>query len=81
MKKAIIIDLDGTLCDCEHRRKFKEGSNKIDFGHFLDPENVAKDPLNNWCRELIYGMDKLEYNILFVSGNSSLCLLYRRSVP
>ena len=67
MKKAIIVDLDGTLCDCEHRRKLKDNG-KIDFGCFLDPENVAKDPLNNWCRELIMGMGDMGYRIICVSG-------------
>lgn len=66
-QKAIIVDLDGTLCDCEHRRKLKEGTNKIDFAHFLSPENVIKDPLNVWCKELILAM-RSQYAIIFVSG-------------
>lgn len=67
MKKAIIVDLDGTLCDCEHRRKLKSNG-KIDFNHFLDPKNVIKDPLNVWCSELISAMYSLDYIIIFVSG-------------
>lgn len=67
MERAIIIDLDGTLCNCEHRRKLKS-TGKIDFGHFLDPENIAKDPVNDWCRELIKGMFSIGYTIIFVSG-------------
>ena len=65
--KAIIIDLDGTLCDCEHRRKLRSNG-KIDFGHFLDPENVKKDPINIWCAELIHAMEERGYYILYVSG-------------
>ena len=74
-QKAIIVDLDGTLCDCEHRRKFKENG-KIDFNYFLDKENVIKDPLNVWCGELVIAMKQRGYKILFVSGREDSLFTY-----
>ncbi len=76
--KAIVVDLDGTQADCEHRRKLKEGTDKIDFGHFLDPVNVAKDPLNVWCKELVVAMFKQGYNIIYVSGREDSLELVTR---
>lgn len=63
--KAIIIDLDGTLCNNEHRRHFVEGEEK-DFEKF----NAAcvDDKVNQWCLELIKAMDAAGYRILFISG-------------
>lgn len=62
--KAIIIDLDGTLCNNEHRRHFVEGEKK-DFDAF----NAAcsKDTRNDWCYELAKTMSE-NVEILLVSG-------------
>lgn len=43
-KGCYIFDLDGTLADCEHRRKKATTTdNKINWKIFLDAENVFKD--------------------------------------
>lgn len=62
--KAIIIDLDGTLCNNEHRKHFIEGDKK-DFDAF----NVActGDTRNEWCYRLAFNMSE-SYEILLVSG-------------
>ncbi len=68
-KNAIICDLDGTLINCEHRRHFVENGNK-DWKSFLHPENIAKDTINIWCKELIFGMHHSNYKILYVTGRN-----------
>jgi uncharacterized HAD superfamily protein len=64
-QKAIIVDLDGTLCDVEHRVHHVEGENKnwYQFNKLL-----VHDPLNNWCFELIEAMGARDYKIIFVTG-------------
>lgn len=63
-KKAIIVDLDGTLADITHRRHFLEGEKK-DWKNFS--RNVIRDELNVWCREIILRMAP-DHEILLVSG-------------
>ena len=65
--KAIIVDLDGTLCNIEHRRHYVTGPKK-DWKNFGSPENLSKDTPNIWCVELVDAMRKLGYHLLFVSG-------------
>ena len=64
-KKCIIIDIDGTLANIEHRRKdllaennWKEFNSKINL-----------DSINIWCRELINSF-KDKYNIILVTGRT-----------
>ena len=63
-KKAIIVDLDGTLADITHRRKFVEGKTK-DWKNFN--KNIIKDDLNIWCAEIIRRMIN-DHHVLLVSG-------------
>lgn len=65
-KKAIIVDLDGTLADIAHRRKFVEGKKK-DWKNFN--KNVIKDDLNHWCAEIIRRMIS-DHHVLLVSGRT-----------
>lgn len=65
MKKAIIVDLDGTLCDVEHRVEFVK-MNPINWKEFN--ERMIHDPIIHWCLELIIAMKKQGYQILFVTG-------------
>lgn len=60
--KAIIVDLDGTLCDCEHRRHFIE---KKDWKSFYESARVDKASQN------VLNFVKLmtpSHTILFVTG-------------
>ncbi len=61
-KKAIIIDLDGTLSDCSHRRHHAE---KGDFKEFY--KTMGDDPVNEWCRAIIDSF-KGTHKVLIVSG-------------
>src|SRR4051812_414476 len=51
-KQAIIVDIDGTLANCDHRRHFVDGSmGKKDWIAFY--EAMAQDTTNEWCHEII----------------------------
>ncbi|MGY3805526.1 phosphatase domain-containing protein (plasmid) [Pigmentibacter ruber] len=65
-QKAIIIDLDGTLADCEHRRCFIAGTKK-DWKSFSKDENIIQDKLNLWCATIINKF-KDSHKILLVTG-------------
>lgn len=65
-QKAIIIDLDGTLADCEHRRCFIAGTKK-DWKSFSRDENIIQDKLNLWCATIINKF-KDSHKILLVTG-------------
>ena len=65
MQKAIIVDLDGTLCDVEHRVHHVQGGRNdwLQFNQLL-----VHDPLNHWCFELINAMSAQDYKIIFITG-------------
>lgn len=44
LKQAVIFDVDGTLADCEHRRKYIAEKPK-DYESFYHPANVIQDPV------------------------------------
>lgn len=62
-RKAIIVDLDGTLCNANHRKHFVE-SEKKDWKSFY--KGISDDKINEWCNEIISKMTG--YTIIFVSG-------------
>lgn len=64
-KKAIIVDLDGTLCDVEHRVHHVQGKPK-NWKAFNDL--LIHDNLNHWCFELIEAMTLKGYKTIFVTG-------------
>lgn len=51
MKKAVIVDIDGTLSNCEHRRHFMETKRK-DWKNFYDL--MYLDTPNKWCVDIIF---------------------------
>lgn len=63
----IICDLDGTLFDINHRLHFLEKSQWDEFF-----EAVKDDTPNQWCVELLRGMQELGYNIIFVTGRNEI---------
>ncbi len=63
--KAIIVDLDGTLCNVDHRVHFVQRHPK-DWGSFN--KNMIHDDINNWCYELIEAMRIKNYKIVIVTG-------------
>jgi hydroxymethylpyrimidine pyrophosphatase-like HAD family hydrolase len=64
-QKAIIVDLDGTLCNVDHRVHFVRQKPK-NWQAFN--QGMINDELNLWCFELIKAMKASGYHILFVTG-------------
>jgi predicted kinase len=48
---AIIVDLDGTLCNIDHRLHFVKREGRKDWKSFF--EHLSKDQPNKWCRDLV----------------------------
>ncbi|OGW10302.1 MAG: hypothetical protein A2W75_02735 [Nitrospinae bacterium RIFCSPLOWO2_12_39_15] len=63
MKQAIIVDLDGTLANCDHRRHFVEQKPK-DWNKFY--AGIEKDTVNKWCKTLLQKFH--DTFIIIVSG-------------
>lgn len=65
LHKAIIVDLDGTLCDVEHRVHHvrSKPKNWSAFNQAMD-----QDKPYFWCIELIAAMQGRGYKIYFVTG-------------
>ena len=61
---AIIVDIDGTLSNCEHRRHYVENK-PPDWDSFN--AKCKDDPINAWCSEIIKYL-RFPYKILLVSG-------------
>jgi len=66
--KTIIFDLDGTLCDCEHRQHYVRGDTK-DWGAFF--AGISRDTPRTAVANLVRMYDELGYTVLFVSGRGS----------
>lgn len=66
-KPALIIDLDGTLCNIDDRKKYvhPEPYGKKDWKAFFS--NIKNDKVNKWCNEII---DKFSfgYKIVLCTG-------------
>ena len=66
MTQTIICDLDGTLCNIEHRRHLVEGEKK-NWKLFFD--EMHKDTANAWCVLLLAAMrSRPATEIVFVTG-------------
>lgn len=65
-RSVVICDLDGTLCDAEHRRHFVRGDNGKDWKSFFD--NMQYDSLNLTVAEMLQAHHKEGHIIFFVSG-------------
>lgn len=64
-KKAIIVDLDGTLCDVNHRVEFVRKV-PIDWDGFNS--RLSADKLNRWCFEIVDAMKSRGTEIYFITG-------------
>lgn len=66
-EKAIIVDLDSTLYNIDHRLKYI----------LEDPKNwekfygeIPKDRLNKWCQALVLGYAAQDYAIIILTGRT-----------
>ncbi len=65
--RAIIVDLDGTLYDCEARRKtYLEDTQNLNFERFSAAAKLDKP--HEWCAQLCQSMRNSGFRVLFVSG-------------
>lgn len=62
---AVIFDLDGTLCNCSHRRHFVE-SNPKDWDAFY--ESISQDEVNENVAYVSALYQRIHHKILFVTG-------------
>lgn len=66
-RKAIIVDIDGTLADCEHRRHFLD---KKDWKGFFS--KMSDDLIISWVRDLVENIAELSgLRIIIVTGRPS----------
>ena len=84
MEKAVIVDIDGTLANCEHRRHFILKMPK-DWKSFH--VGCGQDTVNGWCRTIVLQFKRIGYKILLVSGriaeNRTVTMdwLYLNNIP
>lgn len=65
---AIIVDLDGTLCNIDHRLHFIKSEGKKDWKGFFG--SIIYDRVNIWCLTIINKFKK-DHLIIFCSGRPS----------
>lgn len=68
LKRAIVCDLDGTLCNIDHRLHWVRNGKK-DWVNFF--RNIPFDTPNQWCLDLVRAMRDRGYDIVFASGRPS----------
>lgn len=68
IKPVIISDLDGTLCNIDHRlHHVQNGKKRWD----LFFKEIPEDKLNLWCSDILFGLNRTTQNALvFSSGRS-----------
>ena len=64
-KRAIIVDLDGTLANCEHRVHYVQNQPK-NWREFHG--RCVEDPLNDWCLTLINAMRNEGVTVILLTG-------------
>jgi FMN phosphatase YigB (HAD superfamily) len=67
-KKAIVVDLDGTLFNIDHRLYHIQ----------QDPKNwtafaagIPLDTINPWCEQLVWAMRLQNYEIIYLTGRKN----------
>ncbi len=66
-KPAVIIDLDGTLCNIDHRLPHVKHENKKHNRWDLFNKEIPNDSLNQWCKQLYLYMG-VHHPIILCSG-------------
>lgn len=68
MLRAIIVDLDGTLCQSQHVAEFTATCGTVDWNAWA--ESTAFAPRNEWCSEIVHAFADRGYLILFLTARS-----------
>lgn len=63
---CVIVDIDGTLADCQHRRHHVEKQFK-DWDKFFDPKLIARDKLIKPVWEVVMALQQ-RFPIIYCSG-------------
>lgn len=63
---TVVCDLDGTLCDINHRRHHVRGEGKKNWVAFM--EGIPDDKVNNWCANLLMALAERGFRIVYCSG-------------
>lgn len=63
--KVVIQDLDGSLCNLDHRLYFMKREKK-DWKNFF--KEMDKDTPYYWCLDILKGLVKQDYEIVYCSG-------------
>ena len=71
-KKVIIFDIDGTICNCEKRRKAAMGGKAFDkkgfnWAVFFDEDFIIKDKIFKQTAQM-YDLLKYKYDVYFLTG-------------
>lgn len=65
-QKAIIIDIDGTLCQSAHVDLYKNPDNTINWEKWMESNRFAL--VNDWCLELCIAMQRKGYRLIFLTA-------------
>lgn len=69
MKKAVLVDIDGTLANNDHRKHFVEGAAKKDWDSFF--KAMDKDTHHQWCMDLLWCLsEELDVEIIYITGRA-----------
>lgn len=64
-EEAVVCDLDGTLCNTDHRQKYMEGPRK-DWKMWN--ATMVHDTVHKWCRTIVNQLFHVKYKIILCSG-------------
>jgi len=66
--KSIIVDIDGTLSNPNHRQKYidKPEPTQEDWLMFFNTSD--KDTPNEWCTEIVKNFSNVGYEIIYLTG-------------
>jgi len=68
MRNAIIVDLDGTLCNIDHRIHLLTARNSVEWHNFED--GCINDKLNVWAANMIEFYTIAGHVILLITGRT-----------
>jgi hypothetical protein len=66
--ECVLVDIDGTLADCDHRRHFIRGEGKKNWQAFLSPEMAALDSLIEPVARVVTALSLSGLSIIYVSA-------------
>jgi len=66
--RAIIVDLDGTLCNSQHVVDFTDINGVVNWSAWS--EATAFATVNEWCRDIVQSFTNDGYTIIFLTARS-----------